>query len=497
MIHGSVHEMRSRGFNISQIAETLNVSRNRVYNYLSMDKEAFQTWESQKARRSRKLDPYREEILKWLRDYPALKASQVQDWLKERHPELLVGESTIRLYVRDLRREHGIRKPKDEKERQFVAIPEPPPGRQTQVDFGTVRLRHEDGNESVGRFISFVLSHSRYKYVEWLDRPFTVKDMVRCHENAFRFFGGMTTEMVYDQDALIAVSENAGDLLLTEGFQSYVSFRGFDVHLCRARDPQSKGKVERVVQYVKGNFVPGRRYHDLADWNKRTIEWLDRTANHKRHETTKKRPCEAHSLEKQHLDKISSPVSFETNLTSSVSRTVHKDNTIRYAGARYSVPIGTYQYGEKRVVHVSERASQKTIVIVDGETGEILCEHGIASEKGELVHDPNHGHDQASRLLVHTADLYAQYGDDESARLFLDQLIIRYPRYVRDQFDVIRRLDTYKKVDIVAEMSRLYGTGQVSANLLAQNLHSGHGGVSVATRELDPYISLMTGGVKR
>jgi hypothetical protein len=46
--------------------------------------------------------------------------------------------------------------------------------------------------ERIGRFISFVLSHSRYKYVEWLDRQFTIKDTVLCHENVFRFFGGMT-----------------------------------------------------------------------------------------------------------------------------------------------------------------------------------------------------------------------------------------------------------------------------------------------------------------
>lgn len=65
-------------------------------------------------------------------------------------------------------------------------------------------------------FITFVLSHSRYKYVEWLDRPFTTKDTIWCHENAFAFFGGMPEEIVYDQDHLITVSENVGDILLTE-----------------------------------------------------------------------------------------------------------------------------------------------------------------------------------------------------------------------------------------------------------------------------------------
>ncbi|TCI49035.1 hypothetical protein EVJ30_15045, partial [Exiguobacterium sp. SH5S13] len=134
-----------------------------------------------------------------------------------------------------------------------------------------------------------------------------------------------------------------------------------------------------------------------------------------------------------------------------------------------------------------ERTSENTLVIVDDETGEIICEHGLASEKGELVHDADHGHDQTRRLLAQTEDLYARFGDEEKAKLFLDQIVIRYPRYVRDQFDVIRRLDSYKKLDIVAEMTRLYETGQVSANLLAQNLHSGREGVSVAIRELDPY----------
>lgn len=164
------------------------------------------------------------------------------------------------------------------KERQYVAVQELPPGRQIQVDFGMVSLSREDGSETRGRFIAFVLAHSRYKYVEWLDRPFKVADMVRCHENAFHYFGGRTCELVYDQDALVAVNENNGDLLLTESFQSYVSFRGFHVHLCRARDPESKGKVERVVQYVKSNFVLGRSYYHLKEWNQRCLEWLERAS---------------------------------------------------------------------------------------------------------------------------------------------------------------------------------------------------------------------------
>jgi len=424
-----------------------------------------------------------------------LKASQVEDWLRERYPNLQVGESTVRLYVRDLRKEHGIKRMT--KERQYVAVQELPPGQQIQVDFGMVSLSHEDGSETRGRFIAFVLAHSRYKYVEWLDRPFKVADMVRCHENAFRFFGGRTRELVYDQDALVAVNENNGDLLLTESFQSYVSFRGFQVHLCRARDPESKGKVERVVQYVKSNFVSGRSYHHLREWNQRCLEWLERTANYKKHDTTKKRPSEVHSLEKLHLHPISSPVSFETNLVSSVSRTVHKDNTIRYKGSRYSVPVGTYRYEKPRIVYLHERTSGDAIVIVDHETGEVLGEHHLALERGTLVQSLHHEHDLVKRKNDQTEDVYALYKNYSKAVDFLDEIVMRYPRYIRDQFDLIRDLGTNRIEETVNEMGRLYDIGQVSANLLRQNLLTGPEGITVSMRALDPYIHLMTGATKK
>ena len=103
------------------------------------------------------------------------------------------------------------------------------------MDWGETKPKTRNKEEIKLHFISFVLSHSRYKYVEWLDRPFTTKDTIRSHENGFRHFGGMPQEVVYDQDNLIAVNENAGDLLLTQDFQAYQQALGFDVYLSRWR----------------------------------------------------------------------------------------------------------------------------------------------------------------------------------------------------------------------------------------------------------------------
>jgi transposase len=109
-------------------------------------------------------------------------------------------------------------------------------GQQIQVDFGQQRVPTTDEAYKKLYFIAFVLAHSRYKYVEWLDRPFRATDLIRMHENAFQHFGGMSIEIVYDQDRLLAVSENSGDLIMAVEFTKYQQTRKFKVYLCRKSD---------------------------------------------------------------------------------------------------------------------------------------------------------------------------------------------------------------------------------------------------------------------
>lgn len=102
-----------------------------------------------------------------------------------------------------------------------------PPGKQLQVDWGQSVQKDMNGMEVRLYFIAFLLAHSRHKYMCWFNRPFTTEETMRCHELAFHYYGGVPEEVVYDQDNLIAVSENAGDLILTKGFQKYIQQRKF------------------------------------------------------------------------------------------------------------------------------------------------------------------------------------------------------------------------------------------------------------------------------
>ncbi len=122
-------------------------------------------------------------------------------------------------------------------------------GEQMQVDFGETWQDTPDKRKVKLYFIAFVLSHSRYKYMEWLDRPFTTRDLINAHENAFRWFEGIPQEVVYDQDSLVVVSENGGNLILTHEFESYRQERRLKLRVCRKADPESKGRIENVIGY--------------------------------------------------------------------------------------------------------------------------------------------------------------------------------------------------------------------------------------------------------
>lgn len=195
-----IHQLKKQGFKVAAIAKKLEISRNTVYKYLDMNLEEASDWITSLGSRRKKLDQYHDDILSWLKEHPDLSSAQVEDWLKEHYPTLDVGGSTVRLYVSQLRDIYHI--PKVVRIRSHEAVEELPKGQQVQVDWGEITVKNSEKKDIKLYFITFVLSHSRYKYVEWLDRPFTTRDTIRCHEKAFQFFGGMPEEIVYDQDHL-------------------------------------------------------------------------------------------------------------------------------------------------------------------------------------------------------------------------------------------------------------------------------------------------------
>lgn len=215
-----------------------------------------------------------------------MSTAQIYDWLRERYGEVDFKDRTLRLYVSELRLEKNL--PKGVTMRQYQQVPELPMGFQIQTDFGQIWLQRRKGGKVKVYCFAMVLSHSRHKFLWWSDKPFTTATFIDAHARAFEFFGGMPKEIVYDQDRILAVSENGGDIIYTEMFQNYIDSARFQVRLCRAFDPESKGKIEAVVKFAKYNFAKYRIFDDINTFNDDSFKWLERTGNKKVHEITKK-----------------------------------------------------------------------------------------------------------------------------------------------------------------------------------------------------------------
>lgn len=430
----SIQQMKKQGFKKSQIARRLEISRNTVNKFWGMTVHEYKRFLEGMETRARKLDGFESDIVGWLREYPDLSAAQVADWLKERKGNLDVAESTVRNYVRDLRLEYGI--PKVLRIRQYEAVEDPPMGKQMQVDFGETKLRHREGHLVKLRFITFVLSHSRFKYALWQDRPFTTADVVNAHEQAFAFYGGLPEEIVYDQDHLLLVSENNGDLVLTQEFAAYVDTQKFRIYMCRKADPESKGRIENVVKYIKRNFARHRPFHNVDKLNEECLAWLARTGNAGIHQTTKKIPAEVYALEKASLRPVSKKT--ESSNVPSITRTVRKDNTICFQANRYTVPLGTYDGGDK-VVHIRVSEDNRLVIYEEGST-RILAEHEIClHKKGELIRNNNHGRDRSKGIPEYVDRVASLFTDQEQARQYIEAIHRRKPRYIRDQLQAIEK----------------------------------------------------------
>ncbi|MFA6940787.1 MAG: hypothetical protein WCQ54_07355 [Clostridiaceae bacterium] len=253
-MYGEIQEYKRKGFSKSQTARKLGRDYKTILKYWDMSPDEYAAERGNALTRPRKAESYEEYVVECLTAYPDMSAAQLYDWLLEKRSgtKLSFKPRAFRNYVADIREQYGIKKP--QKIRQYEAADDPPMGDQSQVDMGEIILETDTGRHKKVYCFAMVMSNSRHKFVWWQEKPFTTESFILCHMKAFFFFGGRTREIVYDQDKILAVSENHGDIIYTESFQTFVSIIKFDIYLCRGNDPESKGRVENVVKYAKHGF---------------------------------------------------------------------------------------------------------------------------------------------------------------------------------------------------------------------------------------------------
>ena len=272
-----IQTFRRRGYSKGAIVKALGLDSRTVAKYFAMDEEDYRAYRREHLFRDKGFDGLREEILEVYEanGFRRLQVSSVYDYLEERYGSLPGNEQTLRNYIDYLNRTDRLQF--KEGARLYTKVPPLPFGQQMQLDFGQYRCCR-----GLRLYIfAAVLSASRYKYVIFQGEPFRTLDVIRHLLDCFDYWGGRPRELVIDQDRLLVVSENAGDIIYTKEFKDFIDEQEVVLYVCRGGDPETKGKVENVVKFVKGNFLESRDFETVEEANVGVFSWLERRANGK------------------------------------------------------------------------------------------------------------------------------------------------------------------------------------------------------------------------
>jgi transposase len=268
-------------------------------------------------KKSSKLEEFKNYILERLRLYPELTGVSI---LKE-----IVdlgytgGVSILRDYLRTIR-------PSENSE---IKMFETEPGKQFQVDWGQ-GITKIAGIFTVIKYFTFILGYSRMLYTEFV-KDERLSTLIRCHNNAFSYFGGYCSEGLYDNMKTV-VKKIAKNKEYNAKFMDFASFYGFKVIAHRPYHPETKGKVERMVPYVRKNLLYGKNYESFYELDHAKNIWLIE-ANKRLHSTLKEIPEERFKEERRFLLPLTKlyPVHYLD------SRKVRQDGKIVYNNKCYGL----------------------------------------------------------------------------------------------------------------------------------------------------------------
>ena len=314
-----IQELHQQGVYRGDIAERLGVHRKTVSRALERGGPP-----SSKRRRERyaKLKPYMETVDK------LLKAGVFNAVVIYRDIQALGYDGKIRVLRAYIEPKRALRSG-----RATVRF-ETEPAKQLQHDWGEVIVPIAGTAQRVHIAVS-VLGYSRRFHVmaaPCCDAEHTCESLVR----AFAWFGGVTRQVWVDNHKAAVTAHVPGAVRFNERFKQLARHYGFVPKACRPYRPRTKGKVERLVGYVKQHFF--QRYRDFESWahlGQLLEAWLLEEADQRLHGTVKEVVAERFERERPALMPLPAH-RFDTSYVE--TRHVGWDAYVNVRGNRYSVP---------------------------------------------------------------------------------------------------------------------------------------------------------------
>ena len=225
-------------------------------------------------------------------------------------------------------------------------------GYQSQVDWKEkIKLHDIYENEYVISIFLIVLGNSRYKYIE-LTFDQTQSTLFSCLINAFKYFGGSTKEILFDNMKTIVdhAKSTYTNVIINSKAEQFSKDVGFKIVTCRPYRPRTKGKVEtlaKIMNRLKAFDKEFKNWNELND----IVKKLNYNLNYEeKSQATNEIPNILFQKEKEYLIPVNVDILKNYYIPEKTYK-VSNESMITYKGIKYSVPI---QYVGKQITVLDE-----------------------------------------------------------------------------------------------------------------------------------------------
>jgi len=246
-----------------------------------------------------------------------------------------------------------VQKHKKEQLKKATIRYETAPGLQAQVDWKeNLKMISKNGELFEVNIFLMVLGYSRMKFVK-LTSDKTQKTLFNCMNEAFKYFGGIPKEILFDNMSTVVDRANSriGNVKLNTKFLQYSKDIGFTPITCRIYRPQTKGKVESLAKLVDRLQVYNHEFEDYEELEK-IVRLFMKEINSEVSQGTNMKPFERLKKETKYLLPLPNQDILKNYITSPKEYKVSKESMITYKGQKYSVP--TYLIGNSVSVKETE-----------------------------------------------------------------------------------------------------------------------------------------------
>ena len=239
------------------------------------------------------------------------------------------------------------------------------PGEMYQMDWGFVNVEDVSGNTFKCACFAMVCHHCGFRFVEFFPNA--------KQENLFigmiHAFSVMGVPDIVLTDNMASVSnrrDRDGKPIFNQEYDAFQRLLGIETRLCKPRHPWTKGAVERLVRFVKDNFVQGRSFVNITDLNEQVLSWC-MTKNMEVQQGLGVVPIDSHVEEPLGI----LPAEDQLLPYLAPSRSISNDGFVCYEGRKYGVPLSL----AGKVARVLRYKEQ--LYILDPESFKIVENHYV------------------------------------------------------------------------------------------------------------------------